>query len=116
VQLAAPTPLIEFASQASQEKLSVVRPFFPASQLWQEPSLDQNCTMAQVLQSSELSWSPAEFPTVKLPSAQSVQNAVPVTSVYLFGWHTAQSGAEFDPWALYVPTTQFKQPVRPSLE
>jgi len=116
VQLAAPTPLIEFASQASQEKLSVVLPFFPASQLWHEPSLDQNCTLVQVLQSSELSWFPAEFPIVKLPSTQSEQTAVPVTSVYLFGWHTAQSMAESDPCALYVPTTQFKQPVRPSLE
>jgi len=116
VQLAAATPLIEFASQASQEKLSVVLPFFPASQLWHEPSFDQNCTLVQVLQSSELSWFPAISPIVKLPSAQSEQTAVPVTSVYLFVGHTVQSRIESDSWALYVPTMQFKQPVRPSLE
>ena len=119
VQLAAPAPLIEFASQASQEKLFVVLAFFPASQTWHPASPPvnfQNSPPPQVLQSSELSCSPADSPTVKLPSAQPAQVADPAASLYSFVGHTAQSSAASEPWALCVPSPQASQAVFPSFE
>ena len=119
VQLAAPGLLIEFASQASQEKLTVVLPFLPASQAWHPASSPvnfQNCMLLQLLQSFMLSWSPAESPTVKLPLVHSAHVADPAASLYLFVGHTAQSSAASDPKALCVPAPQATQSVNSPFE
>ena len=113
LQSEAPVPLIESAPQASQPKLLLMLPFFPASQSWHKPSpaVNQYSPPPHSMQSATVSWLAAPLPEVNLPSSHEVQVEEPAAALKEFEGQTLQLAASEEPALLKVPTPHSSQAV-----